>query len=74
MAQVTVYLPDKIAAAARRRAKKERKSLSAFVTELITRETAEGQWPRSLVELLRSGDADLVEPDDPPPEEVEALE
>ncbi|MGE0871470.1 MAG: hypothetical protein AB7P03_23110 [Kofleriaceae bacterium] len=73
MAQVTIYLPDKVAERAKRQAQRADKSVSAWITELIERETGSRQWPRALVEVLTKGAADLVEPDDAPPEDVESL-
>ena len=69
MAQVTVYLPDNVLAAARKCAGEENRSLSAWVSALI-REATATEWPGSLVELLRHGGGDIVEPDDPPPEDA----
>ena len=68
MAQVTVQLPDHILAAARKRADEERRSLSAWVSALIQEATATG-WPESLIALLSHGNGDIIEPDDPPPED-----
>ena len=73
MAQVTIYLPDELIEEARERAKNAERSLSAWVGELIRRETTARDWPKSLVDLLTHGGGDLVEPDDPPPEDIEAL-
>ena len=72
MAQVTVYLPADVLEAARRRARDQHRSLSAWVSELIRRESVT-EWPENLKDLLRHGNADLIEPDDPPPEDVEVL-
>ena len=72
MAQVTVYLPADVLEAARRRAQEHHRSLSAWVSELIRRESVT-EWPDSLKDLLHHGSADLVEPDDSPPEDVEAF-
>ena len=66
MAQVTVYLPEDVLAVARKCAKHERRSLSAWVSARI-RESTLTEWPESLVDLLRHGTGDIVEPDDPPP-------
>ena len=70
MAQITVYVPDDVLAAARRHAKEQDRSLSAWVSGLIWQETT-ADWPKSLVDLLHHGSGDLVEPDDQPPEDVE---
>ena len=70
MAQVTVYLPDSVLAAARKCADEERRSLSAWVSGLI-REAAATEWPESLVNLLHHGRGDIVEPDDLPPGDLD---
>lgn len=70
MAQVTVYLPANVLEAARRKAREQHRSLSAWVSELIRRESVT-EWPESLEDLLRYGGAELVEPDDPLPEDIE---
>ena len=66
MARVTVYLPEDVLAIARKCAKHDRTSLSAWVSARI-RESTLTEWPESLVKLLHHGTGDLVEPDDPPP-------
>ena len=73
MAQVTVYLPAGILAAARKCASEENRSLSAWVGTLI-REATVAEWPGSLVDLLHHGSGDIVEPDDPPPEDVDTFQ
>ena len=70
MAQVTVYLPEDVLAAARKCAKHERRSLSAWVSSRICESTLT-EWPESLVDLLRHGTGDIVEPDDPPPGDLD---
>ena len=73
MEQVTVYLPAGVLAAARKCASEENRSLSAWVGTLI-REAAATEWPGSLVDLLHHGSGDIVEPDDPPPEDVDTFQ
>ena len=73
MAQVTVYLPAGVLAAARKCASEENRSLSAWVGTLI-REATVAEWPGSLVDLLHHGSGDIVEPDDPPPEDVDTFQ
>ena len=73
MAQVTIYLPEELIDEAREHAKSAERSLSAWVAELVRRETTAKEWPKSFVDLLTHGGGDLVEPDDPPPEDIEAL-
>lgn len=70
MAQVTVYLPKDVLDKARRRAKRDRKSLSAFLGELVRRETTPRRWPEGFVDLLTRGSGDLVEPEDLRAEDV----
>ena len=70
MAQVTVYLPDDVLAAARKCAENERRSLSAWVGARI-REATASEWPETLVDLLHHGAGDIEEPDDPPPEDLD---
>jgi len=72
MPAVTIYLPPDLIDAARKQASVGKLSLSAWIGGLVRDATAT-EWPRSLVDLLRHGNADLVEPDDPPPEDVETL-
>ena len=72
MAQVTVYLPADVLESARRCADQENRSLSAWVSGLI-REATATEWPGSLVDVLHHRGGDLVEPDDPPPEDVDAF-
>ena len=72
MAQVTIYLPADVLEAARRCAGEENRSLSAWVSTLIRGATAT-EWPESLVNLLHHGSGDLVEPEDPPPQDVDAV-
>ena len=72
MPPVTIYLPPDLIEAARKQAGERNRSLSAWIGGLV-REATATEWPRSLVDLLRHGNANLVEPDDPPPEDVETL-
>ena len=73
MAQVTVYLPDRVAMAVKQRAKRAGKSLSAWLAELLEREAVTRKWPRSLLDVLDHGRGDLIVPDDPPAEDPEPL-
>jgi hypothetical protein len=72
MPAVTIYLPPDLIDAARKQASERNRSLSAWIGGLV-REATATEWPRELLDLLRHGSADLVEPDDPPPEDVETL-
>ena len=72
MPSVTIYLPPDLIDAARKQASAGNRRLSTWIGGLV-REATATEWPRSLVNLLHHGSADLIEPDDPPPEDVESL-
>ena len=72
MAQVTVYLPADILELARKCASDQRLSLSGWVTNLV-RDATVTDWPADFLDVLEHGGADLEEPDDPLPEQVETL-
>ena len=72
MARVTPHLSADILAVARKRAGPENRSRPTRVRARI-RETDATEWPEGLVELLQHGSANLVEPDDPLPEDTGAL-
>jgi hypothetical protein len=71
MAQVTLYLPDKIAGRLKRAATKSGQSVSAFVTALAARELSPAEWPMSFQRLYGAWEGDLNIGDDPPPRDVE---
>ncbi len=74
MAQVTIHLPADVLEAARKCAGQENMRLSAWVSALVLEATATAtEWPQRLVSLLHHGSGDLVEPDDPPPGDVDAI-
>ena len=45
-----------------------RRGSAGLVQDAVTTD-----WPQSFVDLLRQGASELVEPDDPPPEDIEPL-
>ena len=74
MAQVTIYLPDKLAARLRRDAKQAGKSLSSYIAELATppqlKKKTDSQWRREIMKFAGiCADAPIEVPDDPPPNE-----
>lgn len=73
MAHVTIYLPDAALLRLRKAAKRGGKSLSAFVLDLIEHRQPETKWPREFVALYGSWQGPFPQPDDPPPDEVDAL-
>ena len=72
MAQVTVYLPADVIELARKCASDQHLSLSGWVTNLV-RDATVTDWPADFLDVLEQGGADLEEPDDPLPEQVETL-
>ncbi len=71
MSQLTIYLPDELAASLRRDAKKAGKSLSAYMAELATRRgRGKAVWPQEFNRLYGACRGELVEPEDPPPDEL----
>ena len=58
MAQVTVYLPQE---------------QPVCMARWSGSPGSVSEWPKSLVDLLRHGSADLIEPEDLPPEDVETF-
>lgn len=72
MPPVTVYLPADLIDAARKEARGRNRSLSAWIGGLV-RDAVTTDWPRSFVDLLGQCTGELVEPDDPPPEDIEPL-
>lgn len=71
MAQITLYLPDKIARQLKKAATKSGQSVSAFVADLATRELAPGAWPASFEHLYGAWEGDFLVAPDPPPDHVE---
>ena len=72
MPPVTVYLPGDLIDAAHKEARGRNCSLSVWIGGLA-QDAAASDWARSFVDLLHRGSGDLVEPDDPPPEDIEPL-
>jgi hypothetical protein len=72
VAQITLYVPDDIARKLRADARRAKKSLSAYVSELAAGKREPG-FPKWFLALEGSARGTLVVPDDPPPDELEAL-
>jgi hypothetical protein len=73
VAQITIYVPDPVARKLRRDARKAKKSLSAYLTDLAAGQRRLRTWPSWFLELQGSCRGSLAIPDDPPPEEPDAL-
>ena len=73
MAQITIYIPDAVAQRLRSAARRAKKSLSAYLTELASGRCEHRAWPKWFLDLQGSCRGTLKIPDDPPPEEPVAL-
>ena len=71
MAQVTLYLPDKIAGRLKKAATKAGQSVSGFVAALAERELSPGRWPTSFERLYGEWEGDFIVGPDGPPDHVE---
>lgn len=70
---MTLYLPDDLAARLRAEAKKARRSLSAYVSELASRRLTPGQWPRGFGRLFGSWQGNFPPIEDLPEDEIDDL-
>jgi hypothetical protein len=68
MSQLTVYLPEAVLRKLRAGARRARKSVSAYVTELLERREKPAEWPDGFRELYGSCRGTLPEIDDTEPE------
>lgn len=71
VAQITLYLPDKIAGRLKKAAMKSGQSVSAFVADLAARELSPGAWPASFEHLYGAWEGDFPVAPDKPPDHVE---
>ena len=72
MAQLTIYLPDDVARDVKLRAKRAKKSVSAYLVSLARAERATGRkrLPKDFLATYGSWEGEFPEIDDPPPERV----
>lgn len=70
MAQVTLYLPEEVAAELKRQARQARKSLSALVAERLRPKQAKERWPKDFLGTLGSWEGKFPRIPDEPPEDV----
>jgi len=70
---VTLYVPDAVLRKLRADARRAKKSLSAYVAELAAGRSRHRGFPRSFLDLQGSCQGTLVPPEDPPPDEPDAL-
>jgi metal-responsive CopG/Arc/MetJ family transcriptional regulator len=74
MAQLNVYVPDKLAEEIRKMAKREGKSLSAFLVDLVRQRLGGERWPKGFfTEVVGRWKGEFPEVKRPPPEEREGL-
>jgi len=70
---VTLYVPDAVLKKLRADARRAKKSLSAYVAELAAGRPSRRGLSRAFLELQGSCQGTLVAPEDPPPDEPDAL-
>lgn len=68
MSQLTIYLPDAVLRKLRAGARRAKKSVSAYVTDLLERRDRPAEWPESFRKLYGSCGGGLPEVEDLPPE------
>lgn len=71
MAQVTLYIPDDLAAELRKRSRNSHRSLSSYVTELASGAVRACAWPDGFADLFGSWEGEFPALDDQPPDDVE---
>lgn len=74
MAQLTIYLPDAVEKKVRADARRAKKTVSAYLSELATRKERAGDeraWRKALLALGGSWEGKFPEIDDAPPEPVD---
>lgn len=73
MAQLTIYIPDELAERLKAKAKREGRSVSAFIVEITRDALAPDAWSQAFVDLYGSCEGELSAPDDAPPETQDPL-
>jgi hypothetical protein len=68
MSQLTIYLPDAVLRKLRAGARKARKSVSSYVSDLLERREKPAQWPEGFRDLYGSCKGTLPDVADRPPE------
>jgi cytochrome P450 len=69
MSQLTIYLPEQVINKLRASARRARKSVSAYVAELIEKRDRPNQWPKDFRKLYGSCRGTLPEIKDLSPDE-----
>jgi hypothetical protein len=76
MAQLTIYLPDEVEKKVRLEARRAKKSVSAYIADLATRQDSrlsDAAWAREVAKLYGSWVGPFPDLDDPPPDEPESF-
>ena len=68
MSQLTIYLPEPVLQRLRAGARRAKKSVSAYVADLLERRDRPADWPDGFQKLYGSCGDTLPPIDDPPPE------
>ena len=59
MGQVTLYLPEKVEAVVKKEAKKAHKSISAYVTEILSNKLAPKKWSKNFLKVCGSWEGEF---------------
>lgn len=70
MSQVTIYLPDGLAASLRKDARRAGKSLSAYIADLAAPKAKTNGWPAGFDGLYGACRGELPDVEDPAPDEL----
>ncbi|MFI5309034.1 MAG: hypothetical protein ACHQ53_16890 [Polyangiales bacterium] len=73
MSQLTIYLSEQVLRRLRAGARRARKSVSAYVAEMLEEGEPRAQWPKDFRKLYGSCRGDLPDVDDSPPEQGPVL-
>lgn len=68
MSQLTIYLPEAVLRKLRAGARRAKKSVSAYVTELLERRERPAEWPDGFRNLYGRTQQTLPQVEDHPPE------
>lgn len=72
MARLTIHLPDEVEKKIRRDARRAKKTVSAFIAELLTKKRSHAAWAREVEMIYGSWVGAFPEIDDPPPRDLVA--
>lgn len=71
MGQLTIYLPEETEKAVKAAARRSRKSVSAWIAQLVEGpDGSRAKWPKGYEKVLGSWEGEFPELDDPPPDPV----